>query len=65
MNAVLKLMDRGQYSKDKDLSETVAATTSILSYVEPSLVLPFVVSRYHMALKTVCTVPYIYLKFAP
>ncbi|KAB1215015.1 Proteasome activator subunit 4 [Morella rubra] len=52
VNAVLKLMDRGQYSKDKDLSETVAATTSILSYVEPSLVLPFVVSRYHMALKT-------------
>jgi proteasome activator subunit 4 len=50
---VLKLIDRGQYSKNEHLSETVAAATSVLSYVEPSLVLPFVVSRFHMALETV------------
>ena len=50
---MLKLIDRGQYSKNEHLSETVAAATSILSYVEPSLVLPFVASRFHMALETV------------
>ncbi|WVY94964.1 hypothetical protein V8G54_034052 [Vigna mungo] len=52
VNSVLKLIDRGQYSKNEHLSETVAAATSILSYVEPSLVLPFVASRFHMALET-------------
>ncbi|KNA18101.1 hypothetical protein SOVF_073840 isoform A [Spinacia oleracea] len=52
VNTVLKLIDRGQYSKNEHLSETVAAATSILSYVEPSLVLPFVASRFHMALET-------------
>lgn len=54
VNVVLKLIDRGQYSKNEHLSETVAAATSILSYVEPSLVLPFVASRFHLALETVC-----------
>ncbi|KAI3456750.1 hypothetical protein Pfo_013413 [Paulownia fortunei] len=52
VNTVLKLIDRGQYSKNDQLSETVAAATSILSYVEPSLVLPFLASRFHMALET-------------
>ncbi|XP_040985740.1 proteasome activator subunit 4-like isoform X1 [Juglans microcarpa x Juglans regia] len=52
VNVMLKLIDRGQYSKNEHLSETVAAATSILSYVEPSLVLPFVASRFHMALET-------------
>ncbi|XP_050246119.1 proteasome activator subunit 4-like isoform X3 [Quercus robur] len=52
VNVVLKLIDRGQYSKNEHLSETVAAATSVLSYVEPSLVLPFVASRFHMALET-------------
>ncbi|KAI8012454.1 Proteasome activator subunit 4 [Camellia lanceoleosa] len=53
VNTVLKLIDRGQYSKNEHLSETVAAATSILSYVEPSLVLPFLASRFHMALETI------------
>ncbi|XP_027335262.1 proteasome activator subunit 4 [Abrus precatorius] len=52
VNSVLKLIDRGQYSKNEHLSETVAAATSVLSYVEPSLVLPFVASRFRMALET-------------
>ncbi|XP_030931449.1 proteasome activator subunit 4-like isoform X2 [Quercus lobata] len=52
VNVVLKLIERGQYSKNEHLSETVAAATSVLSYVEPSLVLPFVASRFHMALET-------------
>jgi proteasome activator subunit 4 len=49
---VLKLIDRGQYSKNEHLSDTVASATSTLSYVEPSLVLPFLASRFHMALET-------------
>lgn len=53
VNAVMKLVDRGQYSKNEQLSETVAAATAMLSYVEPSLVLPFLASRFHMALETV------------
>ncbi|CAA0832493.1 proteasome activating protein 200 [Striga hermonthica] len=52
VKTVLKFIDRGQYSKNEQLSETVASTTSILSYVEPSLVLPFMASRFHMALET-------------
>lgn len=52
IEVVLKLINRGQYSKSESLAETVAAATSILSYVEPSLVLPFVASRFNMALET-------------
>ncbi|CAA6670753.1 unnamed protein product [Spirodela intermedia] len=50
---ILKIIDRGQYSKNNPLAETVAATISTLSYVEPSLVLPFIASRFHLALETV------------
>lgn len=49
---VLKLIDRGQYSKNDSLAETVANALSILSYVEPSLMLPFIRSRFYMALET-------------
>ncbi|OMO83857.1 Armadillo-like helical [Corchorus capsularis] len=52
VNALLRVIDRGQYSKNEHLSETVAAATSILAYVEPALVLPFLASRFHMALET-------------
>ncbi|KAK9734977.1 hypothetical protein RND81_04G175200 [Saponaria officinalis] len=52
VNILIKLIDRGQYSKNNHLSETVATATSILSYVEPELVLPFISSRFHMALET-------------
>lgn len=52
VKVVLKLIDRGQYSKNDSLAETVAVATSVLSYVEPSLLLPFITSRFHMALET-------------
>ncbi|XP_058114656.1 proteasome activator subunit 4 isoform X2 [Magnolia sinica] len=52
VKVVLKLIDRGQYSKNESLAETVAAATSILAYAEPSLVLPFIASRFHLALET-------------
>lgn len=54
IKVVLKLLDRGQYSKDDSLAETVSIATSILSYVEPSLVLPFVAMNFQLALETVC-----------
>lgn len=52
VKVVLKLIDRGQYSKNESLAETVAVATSLLSYVEPSLVLPFIASRFQLALET-------------
>ncbi|KAJ6818123.1 proteasome activator subunit 4 [Iris pallida] len=52
VKVVLKLIDRGQYSKNESLAETVAVATSVLSYMEPSLVLPFVASRFQLALET-------------
>uniref|UniRef100_A0A0A9DAT7 Binding n=1 Tax=Arundo donax TaxID=35708 RepID=A0A0A9DAT7_ARUDO len=52
VKVILKLLDRGQYSKDDSLAETVSISTSILSYVEPSLVLPFVATNFQRALET-------------
>ncbi|XP_038972814.1 proteasome activator subunit 4 isoform X1 [Phoenix dactylifera] len=52
VKVVLKLIDRGQYSKNESLAETVAVATSILSYVESSLVLSFIASRFQLALET-------------
>lgn len=53
VKVVLKLIDRGQYSKNEALAETVSVATSVLSYIEPSLVLPFIASRFRLALETV------------
>lgn len=53
VKVVLKLIDRGQYSKNESLAETVAVATSLLSYVEPYLVLPFIASRFQLASETV------------
>eukprot|EP01018_Ginkgo_biloba_P025865 Gb_28180 [translate_table: standard] len=53
VKVVLKLIERGQYSKNEALAGTAAAAASVLSYVEPSLVLPLIVSRFHIALDTI------------
>ena len=53
VNMILRIIDRGQYSKNSSLAETVASTISLLSYVEPSLVIPFTASRFQLALETV------------
>lgn len=53
VKVILKLLDRGQYSKDNSLAETVSVATSILSYIEPTLVLPFVATNFQLALETV------------
>ncbi|KAL4185907.1 hypothetical protein AMTRI_Chr10g8130 [Amborella trichopoda] len=52
VKVVLQFIDRGQYSKNESLAETAAAASSILSYVEPTLVLPLIASRFHLALET-------------
>lgn len=53
VKTVLRLMEKGQYSKNDDLTNTVTTAVSILSYVEPSLILPFISSRFHLAVETV------------
>ncbi|XP_078162594.1 proteasome activator subunit 4-like isoform X3 [Carex rostrata] len=52
VKTVLRLMEKGQYSKNEDLTDTVTTAVSILSYVEPSLILPFISSRFQLALET-------------
>ncbi|XP_078165661.1 proteasome activator subunit 4-like isoform X3 [Carex rostrata] len=49
---LLKLIDRGQYSKNDSLAETVSAATSVLAYIEPSLVLPHITMKFQLALET-------------
>ncbi|KAH7373268.1 hypothetical protein KP509_17G047600 [Ceratopteris richardii] len=53
VRTVMKLIERGQYSKNNSLAWTAASAASRLAYVEPSLVLPMVVSRFQTALETV------------
>ena len=53
VTTVMKLIDRGQYSKNGALAWTAASSASRLAYIEPSIVLPMVVNRFQMALDTV------------
>jgi proteasome activator subunit 4 len=53
VSTVMKLIDRGQYSKNGTLAWTAASSASRLAYIEPSIVLPMVVNRFQMALDTV------------
>jgi Proteasome-substrate-size regulator, mid region len=53
VKTILRLMEKGQYSKNEDLTDTVTRAISLLSYVEPSIILPFISSRFHLALETV------------
>ncbi|KAL3680307.1 hypothetical protein R1sor_023263 [Riccia sorocarpa] len=53
VKGLLRLIERGQYSKDGDMSETSANTASMLTYIEPSLVLPLINSRFLTALNTI------------
>jgi Proteasome-substrate-size regulator, mid region len=53
VKVLLKLIDRGQYSKNNSLAETVSAATSVLAYIEPLLVLPHITMKFQLALETV------------
>lgn len=56
MKAMLRLIDRGQYSKNSALASTAASAASRLAFVEPYLVLPLLVSRFYAAMDTVSPV---------
>lgn len=64
VRVLLKLIDRGQYSKNNSLAETVSAATSVLAYIEPSLVLPHITLRFQLASETVSVPCYLCFLFS-
>jgi proteasome activator subunit 4 len=53
VKAMLRLIDRGQYSKTPALASTAASAASALAFVEPYAVLPLLVSRFFSAMDTI------------
>lgn len=53
VKCMLKLIERGQYSKNGQLARTAADAATNLAYVEPSLVLPLVISGFQTAMDTI------------
>nr|PNR33085.1 hypothetical protein PHYPA_025028 [Physcomitrium patens] len=53
VKAMLRLIDRGQYSKTPALASTAASTASTLAFIEPYAVLPLIVSRFYSAMDTI------------
>lgn len=53
MKAMLRLIDRGQYSKTPALASTAASAASALAFLDPYAVLPLLVSRFYTAMDTV------------
>lgn len=56
---MLRLIDRGQYSKTPALAATSASAASALAFVEPHAVLPLLVSRFYSAMDTVSRLLYL------
>lgn len=65
MKAMLRLIDRGQYSKTPALANTAANAASALAFVEPYAVLPLLVSRFYTAMDTVSRLLYFENIFYP
>lgn len=53
VRVVMRLIERGQFSKNASLARTAAMASSGLAYVEPLLVLPLSISRFQTALDTI------------
>eukprot|EP00271_Cylindrocystis_brebissonii_P016760 TRINITY_DN411_c0_g2_i2.p1 TRINITY_DN411_c0_g2~~TRINITY_DN411_c0_g2_i2.p1 ORF type:complete len:1936 (-),score=317.53 TRINITY_DN411_c0_g2_i2:450-6257(-) len=53
VTALVRLIERAQYSKNNELAGTAAMVAGGLAYVEPTVVLPLVVERFRQALNTV------------
>lgn len=51
--AIMRLVDRAQYSKNSRMAGTAASCTAGLAYVAPEAVLPLVTTRFHLAVETV------------
>lgn len=59
VKVVMRLVERGQYSKNVSLAACAANVAARLTYLEPYVVLPLIVSCFQMAMDTVS----IFLKF--
>lgn len=59
VKAMLRLIDRGQYSKTPALASTAASAASALAFLEPYAVLPLLVSRFYTAMDTVSRLFYV------
>lgn len=53
VKTLMRLTARGQYSKNSSLAFTVGSSAWLLAYVEPSLLLPYIVSTFDTALDSV------------
>jgi proteasome activator subunit 4 len=54
VRTLMRLTERGQYSKNVGLANTVGFTSCFLAYVEPALMLPPIISAFQTALESVC-----------
>ncbi len=54
VRTLMRLTERGQYSKNVGLANTVGFTSCFLAYVEPALMLPPIISGFQTALESVC-----------
>ncbi|KAL3697923.1 hypothetical protein R1sor_011999 [Riccia sorocarpa] len=50
---VMRLVERGQYSKNVSLAACSAKVAAVLTYIEPHVVLPLIVSCFRMAMDTI------------
>lgn len=53
VKSLMRLIERGQYSKNSSLTSTVGSSACLLAFVEPSLMLPYIVSTFDTALDSV------------
>ena len=53
VKTLMRLIERGQYSKNSSLTSTVGSSACLLAFVEPSLMLPYIVSTFDTALDSV------------
>lgn len=53
VGTLMRLIERGQYSKNGSLASTVGSSACLLAFVEPSLMLPHIVSTFDTALDSV------------
>lgn len=53
VETAMRLIERGQFSKNASLARTAAMTSSALAYIEPSLMLSLSIARFHTALDSI------------
>lgn len=53
VRTLMRLIERGQYSKNSSLASTVGSSACLLAFVEPTLMLPYIVSTFDTALDSI------------